>query len=195
MSTVEQTDQLTALWDELGAPSIKNFRFALSNRGISVPAAEIRKFVSLQSERQIAQPGNRFTGKVVAFYEDDRWAADIISYTTRPVKEGSKKFQFILICQDMFTRFIRTAALTSVMEAADAMDEMFKERTCRSLSCDNGGEFISRKFQAMAARHGVMIEYRDAQDINGPLSRLDASIGTFKRKTKALIDRGKVLTG
>jgi hypothetical protein len=128
---------------------------------------------------------------VVAFYEDDRWAIDIISYTSRPIKDSGKKFQYVLICQDMFTRFIRTAALTSVMEAADAMDEMFKERACRSLSCDNGGEFISRKFQAMAARHGVMIEYRDAQDVNGPLSRLDNAIGTFKRKTKALIDRGK----
>jgi len=98
MSTAAQTDQLTALWDELGAPSLKNFQFALTNRGISVPAAEIRKFVSLQSERQIAQPGNRYTGKVVAFYENDRWAVDIISYVSRPVKDkdSGKKFQYVL---------------------------------------------------------------------------------------------------
>ena len=90
MSIARQTDQLTALWDELGAPSAKNFRFALANRGIVVPAAELRKFESLQSERQVAQPGNRFTGKVPTFYEDDRWAADIINYTSRPVTEDGK---------------------------------------------------------------------------------------------------------
>jgi len=191
MSTAEQTDQLTALWDELGAPSLKNFKFALANRGISLPAAEIGKFVALQSERQIAQPGNRYTGKVVAFYEDDRWAVDIVSYVARPVTVGDKKYQHVLICQDMFTRFLRTAPLTGVMEGVDALDEIFKERTCRSICSDNGTEWRSGKYKDMAARHGVLIEYRDAQDPNGPLSRLDNAIGTFKRKTKALIDRGK----
>ena len=191
MSIARQTDQLTALWDELGAPSAKNFRFALANRGIIVPAADLRKFESLQGERQVAQPGNRFTGKVPAFYEDDRWAADIINYTSRPVTKDGKKFQHILICQDLFTRFIRTAALTKVPEAEAAIVEMFKERIPRSLITDNGAEFASGRFQAMAAKHGVLLEYKATQDKNGPLSRIDAAIGTFKRKTKALMDRGK----
>ena len=110
MSIAGQTDQLTALWEELGAPSAKSFRFALANRGISIPAADLRKFEVLQGERQVAQPGNRFSGKVTAFYEDDRWAADVINYTSKPVTVDGKKFQHIPICQDLFTRYIRTAA-------------------------------------------------------------------------------------
>jgi hypothetical protein len=124
MSTVGRTEQLTALWEELAAPSAKAFQFALTNRGISVPAADLRKFIVAQSERQIAQPGNRYTGKVVAFYEDDRWAGDIINYTSRPVTVDGQKFQHILICQDLFTRFIRTAALTKVTEAEAALVEI-----------------------------------------------------------------------
>jgi hypothetical protein len=77
------------------------------------------------------------------------------------------------------------------MEGVDELDEIFKERKCRSICSDNGPEFRSGKYKDMAARHGVLVEYRDAQDPNGPLSRLDNAIGTFKRKTKALIDRGK----
>ena len=139
MSTVATTDLLTNLWEELAAPSTRVFLQALRARGVSVRESDVREFVSSKSERQVLQPGNRYSGKVVAFYDGDRWAADLINYTSRPVVGADgKKYQHILICQDMFTRFIRTAPLTSVTEAEAAFAEMLKDTVPRSLSVDKG---------------------------------------------------------
>jgi len=91
----------------------------------------------------------------------------------------------------MFSRFIRTAALTGVMDSVGAIDEMFKEETCRSIVSDNGAEYRSNKYLRMAASHGVQVEYRDAADVNGPQSRVDNAIGVLKRKIQALLVRGK----
>lgn len=191
MSIAEQTDQLTDLWDELAGPSLKKFKFALASRGISLPAKAINTFVANQSDRQVARPGNRYTGYVVAFYENDRWATDIISFRKRPITIDGATYEHVVICQDMFTRFIRTAPLTKVMDIAPAIDGFFQEAKCRSIVSDNGGEYRSVRYLKMAARHGVQIEYRDAEDQNGPQSRVDNAIGVLKRKIQALLARGK----
>ena len=83
-------NQLSNLWTELAAPSAKVFLQALRARGIQARAADVQEFmVSKSSERQVQQPGNKFTGKVVAFSRNDRWAADLISYVSRPVGKSS----------------------------------------------------------------------------------------------------------
>ena len=62
MST--DANQLSNLWEEVAAPSAKVFLQALRARGIQARARDVQEFMaSKSSERQVQQPGNKFTGK------------------------------------------------------------------------------------------------------------------------------------
>jgi hypothetical protein len=189
MST--DADQLSKLWEDLAAPSAKVFMQALRAQGIQVRASDVREFIASKSERQILQPGNRFTGKIAAFDKHDRWAADIISYVSRPVKQAGKEWKYILIVQDMFSRYIWTTPLVSVAETAEAFERTVKRVAPRALVVDRGVEFRAAKFQAVCVKYDVTLEYKETQDGNGPTSRLDAAIGQFKRLSARLQELGK----
>ena len=91
MTTAETLSQL---WEELAAPSATAFLRTLRARGMSAREADVREFVSSKSERQILQTGVKSSGKIVAYYEHDRWSADIISYTSRPAtRDGTTHAQ------------------------------------------------------------------------------------------------------
>ena len=103
MATAETLSQL---WEELAAPSSTAFLKALRARGISARGSDVRAFVSSKSERQVLQSGVKFKGKMVAGYENDRWSADLINYTSRPVTQNGTTYAHVLFIQDMFSRFI-----------------------------------------------------------------------------------------
>ena len=189
MST--DANQLSKLWEDLAAPSAKVFLQALRARGIQARASDVKEFIASKSERQVLQPGNRFTGKIAAFYKNDRRAADIISYVSRPVVQGGKEYKYILIVQDMFSRFIWTAPLVSVANTTDAFERIVKSVAPRSLVVDRGVEFRAAKFQAVCTKHDIFLEYKATQDGNGPFSRLDAAIGQYERISARLQELGK----
>ena len=184
-------NQLSNLWEELAAPSERVFLKALQARGIQVRSSDVREFISSKSERQVLQPGNRFCGKVVAFDKNDRWAADVISYTSRPVVRDGLEYKYILIAQDMFSRFIRTTPLVSVADTTTAFAQMLKSATPRSLSVDKGVEFRAGKFQELCEKNDILLEFKATQDRNGPTARLDSAIGQFKRLSFKLRELGK----
>jgi len=165
MST--DANQLSKLWEDLAAPSAKVFLQALRARGIQARASDVRKFIASKSERQVLQPGNRFTGKIAAFYQNDRWAADIISYVSRPVVQGGKEYKYILIVQDMFSRYLWTAPLVSVANTTDAFERIAKSVAPRALVVDRGVEFRAAKFQAVCTKYDILLEYKATQDGNG----------------------------
>ena len=68
MTTAETLSQL---WEELAAPSSTAFLKVLTARGISARESDVREFVGSKSERQVLQAGVKFTGKIVAHYEND----------------------------------------------------------------------------------------------------------------------------
>ena len=178
MTTAETFSEI---WEEFAAPSAKVFRQALHARGIQARVSDIKEFISSKSERQVLQPGYRFTGKVVAFDKEDRWAADVISYVSRPAWKDGKEYKYILIAQDMFSRFIRTIPLVSVADTTTAFAQMLRSATPRSLSVDKGSEFRAGKFQELCAKNDIRLEFKATQDRNGPTARLDSAIGHFKR--------------
>ena len=184
-------DLLSSLWEDLAAPSAKVFLLALRARGIQARASDVQEFIASKSERQILQPGNRFAGKVVAFYENDRMAVDLISYVSRPVVSGGKRYTHVLITQDMFTRFIRTIPLVSPADTTDACARMLKGLIPRSLVADRGVEFRAGKFQDVCEKHGIHLEYKATQDANGPTARLNAANAQFKRKSANLVELEK----
>ena len=77
--------------------------------------------------------------------------------------------------------------MTSVTETAEAFDTMLAAGVRpRMITVDEGPEFQSRRFQAVCEKSGILLQYKDAQDANGGLARLDSAIAQFKRSTRKL---------
>jgi hypothetical protein len=132
-------DTLSKLWEELAAPSATSFLKALRARGIKVREADVREFVSSKSERQILQANPKFTGKITAFYKNDRWNADLINYTSRPVIRDGKTYAQVLFVQDLFARFIWTVPMSTVTETAEAFKTILvNSPSPRELDTDRG---------------------------------------------------------
>ena len=110
--------QVAALYKQLSYPSAAKFKAALAKRGIQVPDAFVRQLVSEQGGRQLFAPPPRFTGKVVAQHMDERWAADVIDFQSKTAKRGAPVF--VLIVQDIFSRFLFAKALRSKAEVEAA---------------------------------------------------------------------------
>ena len=146
MTTAETLSQL---WEELAAPSATAFLKALRARGISAREADVREFVSSKSERQILQTGVKSTGRIVAHYEHDRWSADIINYTSRPVERDGTIFAHVLFVQDKFSRFIWTTEMTSVSDTTSAFTKLLEKsgEKPRMLTTDRGPEFKANSSQ------------------------------------------------
>jgi hypothetical protein len=115
----------------------------------------------------------------------------VISYVNRPVVQGGKEYKYILIAQDMFSRFIRCTPLVSVADTTDAFEQMVTRVAPRSLVCDRGVKFRAAKFTAVCTKYEIQLQFKETQDGNGPTSRLDAAIGQFKRISARLQDLDK----
>ena len=109
--------QVAALHKQLSYPSAANFKAALSKRGLNVPDAFVRQLVQEQGSRQLFAPPPRFTGKV-AQHLDERWASDVIDFQSKTVKKGAPVY--ILLVQDIFSRFLFATALRSKAEVEAA---------------------------------------------------------------------------
>jgi transposase InsO family protein len=184
MTTAETLSQL---WEELAAPSSTAFLKALRARGISAREADVREFVSSKSERQIIQTGVKSTGKIVAHYPDDRWAADVINYTSRPAERNKEKFAHALIVQDMFSRYLWTAEMSSVSDTTATFTKILEStgRKPRMLTTDKGPEFVANSFKEVCDRYTIEVQFKDAQDMTA-ISRLDNAIAQVKKSTRRL---------
>jgi len=183
--------QLESLYEELAAPSAKVFLQALRARNIQVRAADVQAFISSKSERQIQQPGNKFSGKVVAFSRNDRWSADVISFVSNTAFKEGKRFAYVLIFQDMFSRKIWTVPMVSLAEVTESFERLVEDTPIRELLVDKGMEFRAVKFKAACVKLDVSLSYKDSNDRNGGTSRLDAAIARLKRSMVRLQELGK----
>ena len=119
---------LNDLWEELAAPSAIAFTRALARRGTRARVKDVEAFVASKSERQISAPGVKFTGKIVAHDQDDRWAADLINYTARPEPDQTGVVMTqALIVQDLFARFVWIKVIPSVKETTQPFNEILEE--------------------------------------------------------------------
>jgi len=179
-------DIMSKIWRELAAPSAPVFTRALRARGIAVRASDVREFISSKSERQILAPGPKFTGKITAFYRKDRWNADLINYTSRPVTREGITYAHVLFVQDLFTRFIYAKPMTTVTETAETFRKLLKKvKPPRQLDTDKGVEFRSNAFAEVCENHKILHKLKDAQDVNG-LARMDNAMGRLKVITRKL---------
>ena len=183
----ETTARIAALYEELSYPSAAKFKAALTKRGIQVSDAVVRQLAGKQADRQLFAPPPRFTGKVVAQHVDDRWAADVIDFQSKTSKKGAPLF--VLIVQDIFSRFLFAKALRSKAEVETAFFSLLKEtkRKPEELNTDNGSEFLNRSFQAMLKQQNIWHVTKEApQD----LATLDRAIGELRAVLSRRTTRG-----
>ena len=142
-------ERISALYKELSYPSAAKFKAALRKRGIDVPDSFVKQLTSEQGSRQLYAPPPKFTGKVTAANLDDRWAADLIDFQSKAKKRNAPVY--VLLVQDIFSRFLFAAALSSKAEVEAAFLRILREskRKPEQLTTDLGSEFTNASFQAM----------------------------------------------
>ena len=139
-----RADQLLEIYDEFNYPGTQAFLRELRKRGIPAREKDVRDFVQAQPEQQILAAGPTYRGKVYASTMDSRWAADLIDYTSQPVG----KTTHVLIVQDIFSRFIWTAAVAGTSETTQAFQKILDAgRVPRELNTDRGAEWTNAAFQ------------------------------------------------
>ena len=83
----------------------------MAKRGLSVPDAFVRQLMQEQGSRQLFAPPPRFVGKVVTQHVDERWVADTLDLQSKTKEKGAPVF--VLLVQDIFSRFLFAVALRS----------------------------------------------------------------------------------
>ena len=183
MST-ELKETLEKLYQDLNFPSTDVFFKAIRRKGIAVRRSDVAEFVSSRSERQIFAPPPSFAGNVVASDVNDRWAADLISYVSRPAMTQGVEYQYVLVVQDIFSRRLYARALTTVDRATRAFEEILDEAGVKPLTAtfDTGPEFSST-WKAMLERRGIRADVKQPSDTQA-IATLDAAIAAIKKALK-----------
>ena len=94
---------LQEIYESLSFLSASVFYKALRRKGISVTLADVQEFVKSRSERQVSAPPPKYEGNIVAFDINHRWVADLIAFTSRPVKGKDGTYTHVLLVQDIFS--------------------------------------------------------------------------------------------
>ena len=169
--------RIAELYRELSYPGAAKFQAALRKRGIKVSDAAVRELVAEQGGRQLFAPPPRFTGKVTARHVDERWAADLMDFQAKKAKSGEV---YILVVQDIFSRFLFARALTSKTQVGAAFLRLMEDtgRSPKELNTDKGSEFSSEAFKRMLYFNGdIRQRFKEGpQD----LATLDRAIGTLR---------------
>ena len=187
---------------ELNYPSSQKLRRVLDDRGIAYETKDLEKLVRREAVRQVQSKAYKFDGKIAAHDINDRWFCDLIDFSAAPSDRGKRTGLeetkegevYILVIQDVFSRFLWTDALTS--KRPDIVTKSFEEIMRRagtkpkSLTSDLGPEFQGPFERALKAR-GIEVNQKRKEDINA-IATLDTAIGQLK---KALVrDTRKVGT-
>jgi len=196
MATIEE------VFEELNYPSSQKLRRVLESRGIAYDRKDVEKLVRREAVRQVQAPVYTFDGKIAAHGIDDRWFCDLIDFTAAPSDRGKRTGLgetkegevYILVVQDVFSRFMWTDALTS--KRPDIVAKSFEDIMTRagtkprSVTSDLGPEFQGPFEKALKAK-GIEVYTKRKEDINA-IATIDTAIGYLK---KALVrDTRKVGT-
>jgi hypothetical protein len=119
------------------------FRRAIQRKGENIWLKDAIAFVRTYEQQQVTAPRQPYKGKIVADNLDDRWAADLISFTAQPAQATTQTYTHILCVQDIFSRKLWTRALPNA--TAKQVSAAFKDiirvtsRICKEINADAGG--------------------------------------------------------
>ena len=116
--------ELAQIYEELNFPSAQVFHKALKRRGVAARLKDVEEFVQSRTERQILAPPPKYEGHIVATYENEKWVADLISFVSRPVKKNEGQYAYILMVQDIFSRYLYARPLINTAQTTPAFEEI-----------------------------------------------------------------------
>ena len=176
--------QINTIWLELNRPSADRLNAVLKRRGIQVSLENLRKFLKSRSEKEVFAARPVYKGRIYAADKDQRWAADIIDYTKNPSTVDGRTYTYILLVQDIFTRF----AWAELMMSRDQAPDMFQRILERAktehhqaptvLTTDEDSVFIGYRFQAMLKKNDIVHVLKRSRE---ELATIDRLIGQVRR--------------
>ena len=173
-----EDQRIADLYAELAFPSASRLQAALRKEGITVPLSRIKEIVTSTGSRQVLQPPPSYAGNITAGRIDDRWAADLLSFVSKPADRPLKMYRHVLLVQDIFSRFLWAVPLSTTSETRAAFETILDQgRKPRELSTDKGSDFTSRAFETMLARRGI--QHRLKVGLND-LATVDRAMGIIK---------------
>ena len=179
MDTDAIGQRIADLYRELSFPSAPKLQKALQKEGIKISLDELKNLTTETGARQIFRPPPTYKGHITATRLDNRWAADLMSFESHPVKRSGEAFTNVLLCQDIFSRYLWAEPVSNKTLVARAFGRILDraKRKPRELSSDKGSEFSSREFQSMLARHDILWRAKEGQN---DISTLDRAMGTLR---------------
>ena len=187
MASINGADQRS--FHKLDAPGALKLWQEAQRRNLPVTRREVFEFASKQGANQVLRPHQKFEGKITAYEINDRWAADIIDYNSRPSpdKKGGDPYQYILIVQDLFSRVLFAHALKNKDQETcrDAFESIVRRASRPDiLDTDNGNEFKG-EFQDYLNDEKIHHEVADPRSKNARAT-LDAAIKSLRQKLARL---------
>ena len=186
MATIQE------VFEELNFPSASRLKKVLDARGIAYNAQEVGRLVQGETTRQVQAPRYKFDGKIAAANLNSRWFADLIDFTAAPSENTGKDVglrptasgeKYILVVQDVFSRFIWTEATVDKRPptVANAFEKILERAGSvpASLTSDLGSEF-SNQFRKLLETKGIDPRQKDKDDINA-IATIDTAIGDLKK--------------
>ena len=149
--------RVAKLYQQLSFPSAPNLHSALRKEGITLSLSAIKELTSEYGARQVLQPPPIYGDHITSSRIDDRWAADLLSFESRPTKRGDTAYTSVLLCQDIFSRFLWAEPISNKTQVRRTFEDILdkSQRKPRELNADKGSEFTSREFQTMRVRRGI----------------------------------------
>ena len=137
--------RVAELYQELSFPAPAKLQSALRKEGIAISLKALKELVGESGARQVFQPPPRYGGNIMSNRMDDRWAADLLSFESRPAKRAETTYTQVLIVQDIFSRYLWAEPISSKTQVRRAFEDILDKsgRKCRELNCDRGTEFTS----------------------------------------------------
>ena len=184
-------DSVSSVFEELNYPSLQKLKNVLDKRGIAYDTKELKKLVSKEAVRQVQAPTYKFEGKISAHGLHDRWFCDLIDFSAAPsdrgkrtnLKETRDGETYILVVQDVFSRFLWTEALVTKLPkvVAKAFEDIMTRAGVkpRSVTSDLGPEFQGPFAEALKTK-GIEVYTKRKEDINA-IATIDTAIGQLKK--------------
>ena len=119
--------RIRELYTELAFPTNKRLQSALLKEGIKVSLNDIKNITSTTGSRQILQPPPSYRGNITSRKIDDRWAADLLSFESRPATRPTATYRHVLLAHDIFSRFLWAEAFSTKTQVTAAFERILNK--------------------------------------------------------------------
>ena len=169
-----------------GFTSLKKLYEKLKVYGVTMQ--EIKNFLKEQETFQLHKTAKKpkVFFPITSYYPNQNIQIDIMDVSN--VSSANSNYKYLLIGIDIFTRVACAIAMKnkqtdSILEAVEKIINNFKP-DITSIQCDNGSEFVSKKFKDLMKDHNIEIHYVDVNE-HHKLGIVDR----FIRTLRLLIDK------